>query len=661
MTTPSPEEPAPDVRPRLVTEGVGGVDIRNRRLVEQLPQVTYIEQLDGESASYISPQIEALVGYTPEEWTSDPAFFGKVLHPDDRERVLADFAEMHSSGDRFECEYRLVAQDGRIVWVHDGAVVVRDEAGRPLYSQGFMVDIGGRKAGEEALRESEQRFRDLVSGIDVIVWEADAELNFTFVSKRAEEILGYPVERWLAEPGFLTAYFHPDDQERVTAADQAAIASGEDYELEYRVIAADGRSVWFREIVRVEVGGDGNVPRLRGVMVDITAQKRAGEVRAGLELQLQQAQKMEAVGRLAGGIAHDFNNLLTVISGYSGLALERLGDTHEAIRIHLGEIQSASERAASLTQRLLAFSRQQVMLPEVLDLNETVVGVEKLLRRLIGEDIELVSVRAEHPLLVEADPAQLEQVLINLAINARDAMPEGGKLTMATAMQEIDDVTASATPDAHAGAFAVVSVTDTGIGIDDATKSHLFEPFFTTKEVGKGSGLGLASIYGTVRQSDGFVTVESTVGRGASFRVFLPLVVARADRSLLEHAATTTTTNGSETILLVEDEDTVRALTREALELNGYRVIASADPATALELGRDVAYDLLLTDVVMPQMRGGELARRLTADRPGLKTLFMSGYLDGEALLGEDGPAAFLPKPFTLGELARAVRELLDA
>jgi PAS domain S-box-containing protein len=305
---------------------------RNRMLVEQLPQVTYIEQLDGQSASYISTQIEEMVGYSPEEWIADPAFFGRVLHPEDRERVLADFVQMHARGDRFECEYRLVARDGHVVWVHDGAVVVRDETGRPLYAQGFMVDISGRKSTEYALRESEQRFRDLVSGIDVIVWEADPDLNFTFVSKRAEDILGFPVEEWLSDTAFIAAHFHPDDRERVVSADKAAIARAEDYELEYRVIAADGKTVWFREYVSVERDGDGRPARLRGVMVDITDQKRAEDVRAGLEQQLRQSQKMESVGRLAGGIAHDFNNLLTVILGYSGLALDRLGDANEEIQ-----------------------------------------------------------------------------------------------------------------------------------------------------------------------------------------------------------------------------------------------------------------------------------------------------------------------------------------
>jgi two-component system cell cycle sensor histidine kinase/response regulator CckA len=654
-----PGEAASAAKARMLVEtDLRGSESRNRRLVEQLPQVTYIEQLSGESASYISPQIEELVGYPPHAWMSDPEFFAKLLHPDDRERVLAGFAEMHESGDRFECEYRLIARDQRVVWVHDGAVVARDEAGSPLYAQGFMVDISGRKAGEQALRDSEQRFRDLVSGIDVIVWEADPELNFSFVSKRAEDILGYPVERWLTEPRFIARHFHPDDQSTVLAADRAAITDRQDYELEYRVIAADGRTVWFREIVRVELGDDGEVHRLRGVMVDTTAQKRADELRDGLERQLQESRKMEAVGSLAGGIAHDFNNLLTVIAGYTGLAQQRLGDANPEVGIDLGKIHIATERAAELTQRLLAFGRKQVLSSKVVDLNNAVTDVATLLRRLIGEEIELVTVIAERPLLVDVDPAQFEQVLINLAINARDAMPEGGRLTMATAVCEIDEATVGAPPDVHQGAYAMVTVTDNGVGIGEETKPQLFEPFFTTKEVGKGTGLGLASVYGTVRQSDGFITVDSELGCGASFSVFLPLAVA----SELEHSdeQDAVTTWGTETILLVEDEAEVRELTKQALELNGYQVIAAATPGEAIQLAADARYDMLLTDVVMPEMRGGELARHLVAMTPGLKTLFISGYLDGEALLGEEGPTSFLQKPFSLDELAQAVRRLLD-
>ena len=255
--------------------------------------------------------------------------------------MLAHFETTHASGEQSECEYRLIARDGSTTWVHDGSVVRDDQTGKPLYAQGFMVEISDRKQAEQALRESEQRFRDLVSGIDVIVWEADPNFQFSFVSKRAEDILGYPIERWLAEPQFITKYLHPDDRERVVAADRAVIEKSADYELEYRVLAADGRTVWFREIVRVETDNLGNAERLRGVMVDVTSQKLGEDARARLEEQLRQGQKMEAVGRLAGGIAHDFNNLLTAILGYSellrrraqrrsGLARRRRGDSAEA-------------------------------------------------------------------------------------------------------------------------------------------------------------------------------------------------------------------------------------------------------------------------------------------------------------------------------------------
>jgi two-component system cell cycle sensor histidine kinase/response regulator CckA len=634
-------------------------EARNKRLVEQLPLATYIEHLDRSSASYMSPQIEALVGYSAEEWTSDPEFFSKALHPDDRERVLADFARLHETGEPLECEYRLVARDGTVVSIRDAAVVVRDETGRPLYAQGFIVDVSERQAAEDAREESDRRFRDLVAGIDVIVWEADTNLRFSFVSKRAENILGYPIERWLSEPNFAMQLFHPDDRDEIVARDTEQIASGGDYELEYRMVAADGRTVWFREIVRIELV-DG-VKRLRGVMVDVTAQKQSDQARFELEEQLRQAQKMEAVGQLAGGIAHDFNNLLTAISGYSTLALDRLDGTQSAVRADLHEIERASERAASLTQQLLAFSRKQVLQPQVLDLNDIVLGLDQLLRRVLGEEIELVKTTARSPLMVEADPAQLGQVLINLAINARDAMPGGGILTIESAEVHIDETDSRASSDLRSGSFAVISVADTGHGIDDATQAHLFEPFFTTKEVGKGTGLGLATVYGIVQQSDGFVTVDSAPGSGATFRVFLPL---SAKQPAVEHGPQTPPLPaGSETILLVEDETIVRDLARTILELRGYHVLVAASPQEAMTLDeRGVHFDLVVTDVVMPKMRGGELAERLRSRRPGLKVLFMSGYPDGQDAIGAgDAGSSFLQKPFTVVELGRKVRELLDA
>jgi signal transduction histidine kinase len=417
--------------------------------------------------------------------------------------------------------------------------------------------------------------------------------------------------------------------------------------------------VWFREIVSVERGPAGNLAKLRGVMVDITEQKRAEEERTALEHQLRQAQKMEAIGRLAGGIAHDFNNLLTAILGYAELASSRLDRGGADVRTELGEIRASSERAASLTQQLLAFSRQQVMQPQVLDLNVVLGEFARLLRRLVGEEIELVTETADEPLFVEADAAQLEQVLMNLAINARDAMPDGGTLTISTAACEVDEAAARASDDARPGTFAVVSVTDTGSGIDAETRRRLFEPFFTTKELGRGTGLGLATVYGIVQQSNGFLTVDSEPGQGSTFRVFLPL--SEEPRPGRRDGAGTAAPRGTERILLVEDDPVVCDLTRRVLELQGYEVLVAADPLDALACAEE--YDLLLTDVVMPRMRGGELARRVRSERRGLKVLFMSGHVDGESLAGDgtEGATAFIQKPFALDDLARAVRALLDS
>ena len=652
---------------RQAEEDVHTAEARYRTLVEQLPLATYIELLDESSATYMSPQIKSLVGYSAEEWTADRAFFGKVLHPDDREHVLGGFREMHQAGAHFECEYRLIASDASVVWIHDAAVIGRDEAGRPLYAQGYMVDITERKRAEAALRESERRFRDLVSGIDAIVWEADPDpdLRFTFVSKRAEELLGYPVERWLAEPGFAANFFHPDDRERVIEQDKQAIKNGEDFELEYRMLAADGRTVWFHEIVRVEAHDDGRARKLRGIMVDVTAQRSAESERNRLEEQLRQSQKIEAIGRLAGGIAHDFNNLLTVISSYSVLALNRLDGRDPSLRRDIEEVKKSAERAAALTRQLLAFSRKQILQPKRLDLNAVVAEAEKLLRRLIGEDIELVCVFGEGLGRVEVDPGQLEQVILNLAVNARDAMPKGGKLAIETMNVELDESYARDYADVRPGSYVVLAVSDNGCGMDAETKAHAFEPFFTTKEVGKGTGLGLATVYGIIEQSGGHISVTSEPGEGATFKVYLPMVTDAP----LEEGATRQRSlggpRGAETILLVEDEQVVRELASRILLESGYTILEAASPGEAQRIFKQYAapIHLLLSDVVMPQMRGPELAESLRALRPELCILYMSGYTDQAIAQHEllDAETAFLQKPFTPTGLLKKVRKLLDS
>jgi PAS domain S-box-containing protein len=528
-----------------------------------------------------------------------------------------------------------------------------------------VEDLTEEERLDAARRASEHRFRDLVQGIEAIFWEASADtLRFSFVSPRAETILGYPVERWLAERDFWGARMHPEDRERAILTCRTAIAAGADHEYEYRARAADGRELWLRDIVHVVRDERGRAGQLRGLTVDITERKRAEEALRQSEGQLRQAQKMEAVGQLAGGIAHDFNNLLMVIQSDSELILRQLGTRHPLRRSAEG-IREAAEQAATLTRQLLAFSRKQVLAPKVLDLNATVAGVHKILQRLIGEPIALVMAPGADLGRVKADPGQIEQVIMNLAVNARDAMPDGGRLTVETANLDLDEISARRHPGAGPGRYVMMVVCDTGCGMDAETQARLFEPFFTTKEPGKGTGLGLSTVYGIVKQSGGHIWVESAPGRGTTFRICLPRVEPSAE-PIEERGAETrpARSGGAETILLVEDAARVRDVVREILEMSGYAVLKASHGAEALEVSRrhQGPIDLMVSDVVMPGMSGSELAQHLRPLRPEMKVLYMSGYTDDaivrHGVLAAD--TAFLPKPFSPDALTRKVREVLD-
>jgi PAS domain S-box-containing protein len=509
-----------------------------------------------------------------------------------------------------------------------------------------------RTSAQQALTESEAHYRVLFESNPnpLFVYTLDT-LALLAVNEAAVRQYGYTREEFLA---MTLEDIHPPEDVPALRELIAKSETGFRNRGEWRHRTKDGTIIDV-EITRNTLTFAGR-PASLAMAHDITKRK-------SVETQLLQAQKMEAVGRLAGGIAHDFNNLLTVILGSSDLLLEGLGVDHQR-RGDVESIQQATQRAAALTRQLLAFSRQQVLAPQVLDMNALITDVEKMLQRLIGEDIEFRTVLTPDLGAVRADPGQLEQVIMNLAVNARDAMPQGGKLTVETANVDLDAAYAQTHAPVVPGRYAMLAVSDTGTGMDTQVKAHIFEPFFTTKEKGKGTGLGLATVYGIVKQSDGYIWVYSEPGQGTTFKIYLPRVEAAAEPPAPKPMPPASL-RGSETVLLAEDEEAVRNLTRRVLLAHGYTVLVAADGQEALRLadGHTGPIHLLLTDVVMPHMSGRQLAERVVSARHATKVLYLSGYTDDAIVhhgVLEPG-IAFLQKPFTPQGLARKLREVLDA
>ncbi|HTK96171.1 MAG TPA: PAS domain S-box protein [Terriglobales bacterium] len=509
------------------------------------------------------------------------------------------------------------------------------------------------KRNEEALRESEARYRSQVQSAVYGIYRSSVEDRFLDVNPALVAMLGYDSAEELLSVS-LAHEVYEDPEDRVRLIRQYTSSHKVDSE-QVRWKKKDGTQISVRLSGRAIMGATGEAVAFEMIAEDVTE-------RHALEEQLRQSQKMEAVGRLAGGVAHDFNNLLTVIKGYSELMLDQL-EGADPMRAEVEEIQRAADRAASLTRQLLAFSRQQVLAPKVIDLNSVVSNMDKLLKRLLGEDVDLLTVLDSKIGTVRADPGQIEQVIMNLAVNARDAMPKGGKLTVETSNVALDELYARDHATVRPGNYVMLSVSDTGIGMDPVTRSHVFEPFFTTKEQGKGTGLGLSTVYGIIKQSGGYIWVYSEVGIGTTFKVYLPRVDAAVELSA--PAIVADRHRGHETVLLVEDEDGVRALIRQVLHRNGYTVLQARHGGEALLLceRHQGKIDLLLTDVVLTQMSGTELAERLLKLRSDMRVLYMSGYTD-EAIVqhGVLSPGtSFLQKPFTNDALARKVREVLEA
>ncbi|MFZ0211657.1 MAG: PAS domain S-box protein [Candidatus Acidiferrales bacterium] len=518
----------------------------------------------------------------------------------------------------------------------------------------FLSSVGAqialaieRKRTETALRESEARFRVLIEQLPAVLWTTDRDLRFTSSVGAGLMRLGLKPQEVVGKT--LYEFFRTDDRTLLPIAAHRRALNGES--VTFHVEWGGGSYACHAEPLR---NGQGEVLGVISMALDITDRKQ-------LEAQLRQAQKMEAVGRLAGGIAHDFNNLLMVIQGYTELLLDKLGAQHP-LRRNADQIHDASQRAASLTRQLLAFSRKQMLAPQVLNIQSVVSDMEKMLRRLIGEDVELVTTNPQGLWHVKADRSQIEQVILNLAVNSRDAMPDGGKLTIETSNVELDN-SYSRHAVVEPGEYVLLAVSDTGCGMDSDTQAHVFEPFFTTKEKGKGTGLGLATVYGIVKQSGGYIWVYSEIAKGTSFKVYLPRV-REPELAPQQKPEAMSPVRGSETILLVEDEKGVRELAREYLEQIGYRVLQADNAAQALEIARKHAglIELLFTDVVMGGMSGRQLAEEMQKLRPEIKILYMSGYTDEaivhHGILGRG--SVLLQKPFTLNSLAIKVRETLE-
>ncbi len=766
------------------------IEIENQRerldsLVSSVPGVVWESWGQPDAATqrmnFVSDYVEAMLGYSIDEWLATPNFWLTIVHPDDRDAAATEAATSFAAGKNSTVEFRWIAKDGHVVWVEANYAVIKDDEGHPIGLRGvttdtterkraeaelhfqktllesqseasidgilvtsddreilsynqrfvdlwgipeaaldtrsdqtalqsvidklqdpegflngveylyghpqensrdeiqlndgrtfdrytapiksaqdeyfgrvwFFRDITERKQAEAALRESEERYRDLVENAHDIIYSHDLEGNYTSMNKAGETITGYTVEEALRLS--LAHTVAPEYLAEVREMLQRKLAGERGTAYEMEIIAKDGR--------RITVEANTKLVYQEGVAIGVQGIARDVSERKLLEDQLRQSQKMEAIGQLAGGVAHDFNNLLTAINGYSSLALQRMNG-NDPIRGYLEEIKKAGDRAANLTRQLLAFGRKQILQPLALNLNDIVTDMNKLLRRLIGEDIILTAKLDPALKKIKADPGQIEQILVNLVVNARDAMPQGGNLTIETASVELHEEYASKHVGVLPGNYVMLAISDTGVGMNEETQARIFDPFFTTKEKEKGTGLGLSTVYGIVKQSGGNIWVYSEPGHGTTFKIYLPQLESPATQTEIE-AKEEAAPRGSETILLVEDEDIVRALARQILEQAGYNVLEARGGEEVVHLSAEHsgAIDLLLTDVVMPKASGKEIADLITSIRPNVRVLFMSGYTD-EAIVHHgvlDSGVEFIQKPFTPASLARKVREVLES
>jgi PAS domain S-box-containing protein len=633
---------------------------RYRTILEDIEDGYYETNLRGD-LTFFNDSLCSMLGYSKDEMMGMSN--KQYTDEENRKKLFQAFNEVYRTGEPAKgFDWQVIRKDGRKVFGEVSVSLVKDSEAHPTGFRGIARDITQRKQAEQALRTEKQTFQMLLGNAPFGMVMIDHNGDFKYINTKFMELFGYALhdvpngKAW-----FRKAYPDPAYRHQVISTwmnDSKSLEPGEKVPRVFTVTCHDGTEKIIRFMtVHLETGE--NLVSTE----DITERKLAEEEKALLQEQLRQSQKMESIGLLAGGIAHDFNNLLTVIKGYGQLSLLKLkGDN--PLKRNLEEIQKGADRAANLTRQLLAFGRRQVMEMKVLNLNTLLLELKEMLRRVIGEDIELITRLSEDLGRVKTDPGQFEQVILNLAVNARDAMPAGGKLTIETANVEMDEAYARSHIGVKPGPYAMLAISDTGSGMTPEVKGRVFEPFFTTKEKGRGTGLGLSTVYGIIKQSQGNIWVYSEPGRGTTFKIYLPRVEEEVS-FLHKRRESEFPKPGNETILLVEDEPSLRNLAAQILREQGYHVLEASDGEEALRLTEDLPENkihLVLTDVVMPQMGGKELAERIKALRPEVKVLFTSGYtgdtIAHHGILEPD--IAFLQKPFSPVTLARKVREALD-
>ncbi|MCB9422285.1 MAG: PAS domain S-box protein [Ardenticatenaceae bacterium] len=620
---------------------------------------------------FIDPQIWSdecyrIFGTEPGSIQMTKEFFYDHVHPDDREMAFQALQQAVQTGGESIYEYRLIRLDGSVRTIRDRVkAVVNEQTGRPVKVMGIVQDVTESRQAEATIEQLNRQMELILNSAGEGIYGADVNGRIAFVNPAMAQMTGWEPDELLGQNAH-NVFHHTRADGTAYPADECAIYIAM---LEGREYHADEDLYWRKdgtsldvEYISTPIREADQIIGMVMVVKDITERKRAAERQGMLEEQLRQAQKMESIGRLAGGVAHDFNNQLTIIKLYSDLIRSAMAKD-DPLLSKLEQIRQASDHAAGLTGQLLAFSRKQILQPVTLNLNQKVAQLQKMLSRLIGEDILLSTNLAPDLWSVTADPGQIEQIIMNLIVNARDAMPTGGMVTIETANRVVDEVMNEAHFDIPPGPCVMLAITDTGHGMDEATRRQIFEPFFTTKPAGRGTGLGLATVYGIVKQSGGAIFVYSEPGQGSTFKIYLPAGSTVVQEEFADQEEVDLPL-GDETILLVEDDETLRELVRDTLEEFGYTVLESVDVGEALTLAEQnlSRIDLLLTDVVMPQMSGRELADQIVAQRSEIKVVFMSGYMD-DAVVRHGLLAAkvnFLPKPFTRSELTSKVRAVLD-